>query len=283
MRVRVGTRGSKLAILQTRRVIEKMKTVIPNLKEEIKIIKTSRDLRRIKINSGVFVNEINRAVLRGKIDIGVHSLKDLPTRVPQGLSLACVPERLAPNDALISRGGTGLYSLPNGAVLGTSSPRRKAEIIHLRPDLKFKDIHGNIDTRIRKMEEGSYDGIIVALAALQRCGLQKLVTQRFELDEIVPTAGQGALGVVCKRDRDFLDKISQINDDVAWRETMCERTFMEKLRFDCKTPAGAVARLMDGEIELIVVIHKNGRQLLKLRGQDPKNLGIKAAKMVSKR
>lgn len=280
MRVKVGTRGSRLAILQTRRVIEKMKTVIPNLKEEIKVIKTSGDMRRTKISPGAFVNEINQLVLRGKIDIGVHSLKDLPTRIPQGLSLACVPERLAPNDALISRDNVGLYSLPEGSVLGTSSPRRKAEIAHLRPYLKFDDIRGNIDTRIRKMERGLYDGIIVALAALQRLGLQKRMAQKFELDEVVPAAGQGALAVVCKRDGDFLDKISQINDEVAWCETMCERTFMEKLRFDCKTPAGAVARLMGGEIELTVVVHRNGRQLLKLRGRDPKNLGMKAAEMV---
>lgn len=282
MRVSAGTRGSRLALLQTRKVLEKMKTVIPTIKEEIKVIKTSGDLRK-KVSPGMFVNEINGEILAGKIDIGVHSLKDLPTKLPKGLSLACVPERLAPNDALISRNGTSLNDLTKGSVIGTSSPRRKAEVIHLRPDLQLKDIRGNIDTRIKKMEDGLYDGVIVALAALQRCCLQKLVAQRFELDEIVPAAGQGALAVVCKEDGNLLDEISKINDEVAWRETICERTFMEKLRFGCKTPAGVVAKSTGGEIELITVIHNGGRKLLKLRGQDPRNLGIKAAEMISKR
>lgn len=280
MRVRVGTRGSRLALLQTQRVVEKMRAVIPNLREDIVVIKTSGDVQRTKVSSGMFVNEINRAVLHGRIDIGVHSLKDLPTKLPRDLSLACVPERLAPNDALISRGRADIYSLPTKSVIGTSSPRRKAEIAHLRPDLKFKDIRGNIETRIEKMEKGPYDGIIIALAAIQRCGLQKIVAQRFELDAVVPAAGQGALAVVCRRDWDS-DRISHINDGVAWREAICERTFMEKLNSTCKNPVGAVARSTGGGIELRAVIYRNGRRFLKIRGRDPIKLGTKAVKILS--
>lgn len=281
MRIRIGTRGSRLALLQTQRVMKKMKAAIPNLKEEVRVIKTSGYLRK-NVSQGMFVNEINRAVLDGDIDIGIHSLKDLPIRLPRGLSLACVPERLAPNDALISRDGADLYSLSKRSILGTSSPRRRAEIARLRSDLRFKDVRGNIETRIQKMESGFYDGIVVALAAIQRCGLLKLVAQRFGLDEVVPAAGQGALAVVCRRDEDLLDKIPLINDEVAWRETICERTFMEKSRFSCKTPAGAVAKSTNRKIELIAVIHRGGRRLLKLKGQNPIELGTKAAEIMSK-
>lgn len=279
MRIRIGTRGSRLALLQTRRVVEKMKAVVPNLKEELKVIKTSGDLRRTKISSGMFVNEINQAVLKGEIDIGIHSLKDLPTKLPRGLSLACVPERLTPNDAFISRDGADLHSLPKGSVLGTSSPRRRAEIAHLRPDLKFEDIRGNIETRIEKMERGLCDGIIVALAALQRLGLQKRVVQLFEPDEIVPAVGQGALAVVCKegKTRDFLRKI---NNRHAWREVMCERAFLTELGLGCKACVGAVAQAKGKNIELIAVAHEGGRRLLKLKGPDPIELGKKAGVMM---
>ena len=282
MKVRVGTRGSKLALLQAQSVVDKMRSVIPDIEEEIKVIKTSGDSQRAKIGSGIFVSEINRAVLCGKVDIGVHSLKDLPTRLPRNFLLACVPERLDPNDALISRDGANLYGLPKGSVIGTSSHRRKAEINHLRPDLRFKNIRGNIDTRIKKMETGPYDGIVVAYAALERCGLKKLVAQRFELDEVVPAAGQGALAVVCRRDWTLLDKISQINDETAWRETTCERIFMRKSRFGCKTSAGVVARSKGEEMKLMVAVHRNGRKLLILEGKDPKDLGAKAAEMIKR-
>lgn len=279
MKLKIGTRGSRLAILQTGIVVEKLKTVIPDLREDIKTIKTAGDLRRGKVSTGAFVNEINRAVLRGMIDIGVHSLKDLPTRLPRGLELACVPDRATPNDALVSRDNVGLFNLPKGSVIGTDSPRRIAEISSLRPDLKFKKIRGNIETRIRKVDEGLYDGAIIALAALERLGIRDRAAQVLGLEEVVPAPGQGALGVVSRRGAGsgFLKKI---NDARAWTEVTCERTFLEELGSGCRGGAGAIAKIKGKDIELIAVVHDGGRRLIKLTGRDPVALGRRAGKIL---
>lgn len=279
MRLRIGTRGSRLALLQTQRVVKKMKTVTPNLEEEIKVIKTSGDFRRRKVSSGMFVNEINRAVLKGEIDIGVHSLKDLPTRLPKGLEIACVPERRSANDALVSQGGLNLENLPKGSIIGTDSPRRIDEISSLRPDLKFKKIRGNVDTRIRKVDEGLYDGAIIALAALERLGIQDRAAQVFGLEGVVPAPGQGAIAVVCRRGtgRGLLKKI---NDARAWKEVTCERAFLKKLGSGCQGGVGAIAREKGKSIKLIAVVHDGGRRLIKLTGRDPVALGRRAGKIL---
>jgi len=279
--VRIGTRSSALAMVQTRRVIEKMKTVMPNFEPEIKAIKTSGDAKQKITGSGAFVNEINMAILQGKVDIGVHSLKDLPASLPRGLLIACVPERLSPNDALLSRGGSDLYRLPSGAVIGTSCPRRVAEIRHLRHDLKFGVIRGNIETRIKKMQDGCYDAIVVALAALERLGREGLISQRFELEEVVPAPGQGALAVVCKKDYKWGNVLAEINDERAWLETICERTFIEKLKTGCMSSTGAVARADGRKIKLTAVIHHKGRILRYFEGKEPRRLGKIAAKTMA--
>ena len=166
--------------------------------------------------------------LLGSIDIGIHSLKDLPTELPDGLSLPCIPERVSPNDALVSRDGSGIFDLPEGSIVGVSAPRRLAEIRHIRRDLILKDIRGNVDTRIRKMEEGQYDAIVTALAALERLDLQRVASQIFGVKEVVPAAGQGALAVVCREGHDLVNKLTEINDVRAYNETTCERSFLEK-------------------------------------------------------
>lgn len=278
MELRIGTRGSKLALLQTQRVVKKLEKEVPDIEVEVKVIRTAGDLRHGRAGFGMFVNEINRAVLRGDIDIGVHSLKDLPTRLPKGLELACVPERLDPNDALISRSGVNLYNLPQRSVIGTSSSRRKAEIFHLRPDLKTRKIRGNIDTRIKKMKDGFYDAVVISWAALERLGLWKEAAQKFTFEEMVPAVGQGAIGVVCKKGGvHFLDKI---NDELAWREVTCERAFLAELGVGCRACAGAVAKTGSGTIELTAMVHVGGRVLLKLKGRDPTELGKKAGRML---
>lgn len=279
MKLKIGTRGSRLALLQTRIVVKKLKAVVPDLREDIKTIKTAGDLRRGKVGIGAFVNEINRAALRGTIDIGVHSLKDLPTRLPEGLELACVPDRATPNDALISRDNVGLFNLPKGSVIGTDSPRRIAEISSLRHDLKFKKIRGNVDTRIRKVDEGLYDGAIIALAALERLGIRDRAAQVFGLEEVVPAPGQGALAVVRRRDAG-LGFLKKINDARAWKEVTCERTFLEELGSGCHGRAGAVAKVEGKNIELVAVVHDGGRRLIKLTGRNPVTVGRKAGRIL---
>ena len=280
MKIKIGTRGSRLAILQTKLVLKKLKDVVPELEGEIKVIKTTGDLGYRKVSPGAFVNEINQAVLRGEVDIGVHSLKDLPTKLPDGLELACVPDRASPNDALISRYNLDIYRLPKGSIIGTSSPRRIAEISSLRSDLKFREIRGNVDTRIKKMEDGNYDGIVVALAALERLGMEKRAAQVFELDAVVPAPGQGAIAVVKRRDVKF-KFLEKINDVRAWNEVICERAFLEELGGGCRGSAGAVARVReDGRIDLIAVIHEGGRRVIRLSGKNPVSLGKKAGRLL---
>lgn len=243
------------------------------------MVKTIGDARRGRIVSGMFVNEINRAVLEDKVDVGVHSLKDLPTQLPDGLEIACVPERLAPNDALVSRSGLSIMELPMGSIIGTDSPRRTAEIKSMRPGLKFSGIRGNIDTRIRKLDDGMCDGLIVASAALERLGMMGRAAHVFGLEEMVPAPGQGALAVVGRegRTRKILEKI---NDERAWSEAICERTFLKELGAGCRDGAGAVARARGDHVDLIAVVHDGGRHLLKLSGQSPTKIGRRAGRML---
>lgn len=278
MRLRIGTRGSQLALIQTQRVVERLKTVARDLETEIEVIRTSGDTRRATFVRGMFVNEINRAVLDGRADIGVHSLKDLPTELPEGLSLASVPERLSPNDVLVTRDGVGLDDFPPGSVIGTSSPRRRAEISCLRQDLKFKEIRGNVDTRVKKVMSGLFDGLVTSWAALERLGLQEKTAQKFSFEEVVPAAGQGALGVVRRSDYEC-GFLTQINDERAYLEVICERAFLAELRMGCKACAGAVARAEGERIKLIAAAHdENGRHVVRLEGRDASELGGKAAR-----
>ncbi len=279
MKLRIGTRGSRLALLQAQNVVDKLRAAVPHLQVDIDVIKTAGDMPRRKTSPGMFVNEINRAVLRGEVDIGVHSLKDLPATLPRGVEIACVPERRSPNDVLVSRGNLYLKSLPRESVIGTDSPRRMAEISSLRPDLRFKKIRGNIDTRVRKVDEGLYDGAIIALAALERLGIRDRAAQTFELDEVVPAPGQGALAVVCRRGAGH-ESLREINDKRAWSEVTCERAFLGELEGGCKVGAGAVARVNGKTIDLIAVVHDGGRRLLKLAGRNPIELGKKAGQIL---
>lgn len=278
MRIRIGTRGSKLALLQVRRVVMKLKSIIPRLEVKVKVIPTSGDFGQGRF--GRFVREINRAVLEGGVDAGVHSLKDLPTKLPKGLRLACVPERLDPNDVLVVRGGSSLDDLPSKATVGTSSPRRRAELLHFCPNLRVVEIHGDLIARLNKMEAGFCDALVVARAALERLGMLYRVSYEFGLHEFVPAAGQGAIGVVCKEGE--LEFLAEVNDHRAWMETTCERAFMRELGPNLRSTAAAVARAEDG-IKLIAVVHAGGRQILELEGENPEEVGAQAAKILRSR
>lgn len=283
MRVRIGTRGSELALLQARSVAEQIESVQSDVYTELVEIETSGDRGRGGKGPGMFVKEVNRAVAEGEVDIGVHSLKDLPTDIPTELSLACVPERLSPNDVLVSPSGNDIHSLPSGSIIGTGSLRRKAEISAQRSDLEFEKIRGNVDTRIGKVEGGEYDALITSMAALERLGLTEKAVQEFEFEEVVPAAGQGSLGVVKRTGDGNVDFLNSIYDEDFHREAICERAYLKELGLGCRAGAGIIARVKDAEIKSLAVLHDSeGRRLVKLRGKDPAELGRRAASEVRK-
>ncbi|MFN3472311.1 MAG: hydroxymethylbilane synthase, partial [Aquificaceae bacterium] len=198
MFLRVGTRGSKLALVQTDWVIKQLKRFYPQLEVEKVIIKTTGDkildapLSKVG-GKGLFVKEIEEALLRGEIDFAVHSMKDVPSEIPDGLEVSIIPERESPFDVWISN-WEDLWTLPKEAKIGTSSLRRLSQIKRLRPDLRVEPLRGNVDTRLRKLQDGLYEGIILAEAGLMRLGIQ-VKYRRFSIEELIPAVGQGALGI----------------------------------------------------------------------------------------
>lgn len=283
MKVRIGTRGSELALIQTRAVISKLKSVSPDIETEVKIIKTAGDKSRKITGEGVFVKEINRTVLEGEADVGVHSLKDLPTSLPEQLTLSCVPERLDPSDVLVTKNGDELEDLPSESIIGTGSPRRIAEISCIRDDLNFKKIRGNVDTRIRKVEEGKYDGLITSSAALQRLGLEDKTSQKFDCRKVVPAGGQGALGIVCREGEAQKYLLPEIDDEEKHIEAASERAFLRELGLGCRSGAGVISKHDGKQITLYgVVNNERGRKTIELSGEDPSKLGIKAARELKK-
>lgn len=281
MEIKIGSRGSDLALIQTNTVMRKLKEANPAMEANIEVIKTSGDLRRKPSGDGVFVKEIDMAVLNGEIDIGVHSLKDEPTSLPKGLSLRCVPERLDPADVLVTEDGSLLEDLPGGAIIGTGSPRRRAEIARLRPDLELHDIRGNIPTRIEKVQNGGYDGLITSCAALKRMELEDVAAQKFEPSKVIPAAGQGALGVVCREGEESKWMLTEINNEEKYRQTTCERTFLKELGLGCRSSVGAIAETVGGKIKLLGGLsNEDGRQTVEMVGKDPFEIGSKAGKVL---
>lgn len=253
----VGTRGSKLALWQTNWIIERLRAVNPDLKIETKIITTQGDriqdrpLQSIN-NDGFFVRELEDALLRREIDLAVHSLKDLPHYQPEGLVVPVTPGRADARDALISKGNLSLEELPQNAVIGTSSTRRASQLLALRPDFKVLPLRGNVDTRMRKLQEGSpenYDAIILAAAGLDRLDRGSEITALLPYPAMLPAPGQGALGPECRADDTFLlALLSDLNDPAAQAAVVGEKTFMGALGGGCQTPVGCYLEVKDGQI-----------------------------------
>jgi hydroxymethylbilane synthase len=246
--ITVGTRGSALALVQTRQVVGLLKQAHPDCRFAIQHITTQGD--RVLDRSltaiggkGVFVKEIEEALLQHRIDLAVHSFKDLPTEQPAGLIVGAVPERVDPCDVLVARAGLTLADLPHGARLGTSSLRRSVQVHALRPDLQLADIRGNVDTRLRKLDEGQYDAIILAAAGLGRLGLGDRATQRFDPALFLPAPGQGALALEMRRDDDEVRELAASLDHAPTRAAaLAERAFLSGLGGGCDLPIGAYAR-----------------------------------------
>jgi hydroxymethylbilane synthase len=245
--LRVGTRGSRLALRQTDRVIEQLRAVAPAVSCEVRIIRTAGDRHPEAAISelsadGVFVRALEEALLAGRIDAAVHSLKDLPGALMPGLVLAAYLERGDPADAFVSVIADSVEGLPPGARVGTGSPRRRALLLERRPDLQVVPIRGNVDTRLRKLREGQCDALVLALAGLQRLGLESVVRERLAPDVFVPAPGQGTLTVEVRQDRaDLLTVIGQIDNPAARAAAEAERAFLITLAGGCLMPAGVFA------------------------------------------
>lgn len=255
--IRLGTRGSELARWQTEYVKARLQEAWPGVQFEIQIISTRGDVvldtpLPLIGGKGVFTAELESALREGEIDFAVHSLKDLPTESPPGLTVGAAPERASVNDVLISRGGHGLDALPVGASVGTSSRRRAAQLLHRRPDLMLVDIRGNVPTRITKAldPDGLYDALVLARAGLERLNLLDHVSEELALDVMLPAPGQGALAVQCRDEIDSLALLQPLNHAETWAAVTAERAFLDGLGGGCATPVAAYAHVEGGELRL---------------------------------
>lgn len=254
--IRIGTRGSALALAQAEEVRRRLQARFPSRRFRIVTIKTRGDEFQAvelfkKKGIGVFTKAIEKKLLDNKIDIAVHSLKDLPTQLPKGLLLAAVPKRLDTRDLLVSRKRYTLASLPKGSVVGTGSPRRKRQIFGLRPDLVLEDIRGNLDTRVRKVLKRELDALVVARAGLLRLKKYLRFAVPVPRGQILPAVGQGALGLETRKgDRELLKMARLLNHSVTEKEVSAERLFLKALRGGCRVPVGIDAAVRNGKIFL---------------------------------
>ena len=266
----IGTRGSALALWQSNWVAGELARLHTGTETQLLTIKTRGDkildVSLAKVGGkGLFVTEIENALLSGEADLAVHSLKDVPTEQPEGLCLAAFPERGDPMDALVSREGLPLRGLPQGATIGTSSLRRVAQLKHARPDLQFAPLRGNVDTRLRKLAEGEADAIILAAAGLKRLGRQDAITERLSPEVCLPAAGQGIVCIECRSDDDRTRTLLAALDSPASRvSAAAERHVIAALEGSCQVPIGAFSEIEGDALTVrAVVADLEGKRLVR--------------------
>ena len=290
----VGSRRSKLALTQTNWVIEQLKGLGLPFEFEVKEIVTKGDrildVTLSKVGGkGLFVKEIEHALLTKETDMAVHSMKDMPAELPEGLTIGCIPGREDHRDALISKDGKTLDQLKAGAIVGTSSLRRSAQLLAVRPDLEIKWIRGNIDTRLQKLKDEEYDAIILAAAGLSRMGWSKdVVTEFLEPEVCLPAVGQGALSIECRSDdTELLEALKKFESLPTTKTVTAERTFLNEMEGGCQVPIAGYATISDtGEIKLTALVAQpNGTVILKeeVTGTDPEEVGKRAAGLLKER
>jgi hydroxymethylbilane synthase len=264
----IGTRGSALAQWQTNYVIAALKRIAPDLQIETRIIKTTGDKDQTRSLAdlgglGVFTKEIENAFLAHEIDLAVHSLKDLPTETANGLMIAAIPEREDPRDCIVSRHNVGLPQLPRGARIGTSSARRTAQLLALRPDAQIVSLRGNVDTRLRKAQSDDYDAVVLAAAGIIRLGRASEITEYLSLDSFLPDPGQGALAIEIRADdTEFAALVSQLDHAPTRAAVTAERAFLRALGGGCRMPIGAYAELRGDELYLRgIVASDDGKEI----------------------
>ena len=272
----IGTRGSSLAMCQAQIVQTRLEERFPERTFRLQTIKAQADkdpeLPLIAMSGeGVFVKELETALLEARVDLAVHSLKDLPLETPASLRLAAVLEREEPRDAFVSRSGETFDQLPSGARVGTSSLRRRSQLLHWRHDLQMCEIRGNVDTRLRKLGEGQYDAIVVAACGLIRLGLEERITEYLELSRMLPEPGQGALAIEARADDEqLLELLRGLDDPVSRACVEAERAFLRALGGGCRVPIAAYAEHRDGSLELEgAVIAPDGSSQLRGRVLGP--------------
>ncbi|MBI2846682.1 MAG: hydroxymethylbilane synthase [Chloroflexi bacterium] len=266
----VGTRGSALALKQAQITLDALKSACTEMRFALKTIRTQGDREQDKplsrfSSTGVFVKELESALLRGEIDLAVHSLKDLPTELPKGLTLGAFIEREDARDVLVSRGNITLADLPRGATVGSGCPRRTAQLKAIRPDLEMKEIRGNVDTRIRKLVAGEYDGVVLAAAGLLRMGWADRIAEYLPYDICLPAAGQGAIAVEVRSNAiEVAGIVARIDHYNTRQAVTAERLFLSHLGGGCQVPISSYGQIRDGVLLLKgVMASQNGERLLR--------------------
>ena len=289
--LRVGTRGSELALAQTRGVVTSLKQRHPGLEIEIETIRTQGDMvtdvpLSLMGDRGLFIKEIESALLDGTVDFAVHSMKDLPTELPAGLILAAITERLDPRDMLIARKAGSLETLPRDGTLATGSLRRRSQVLAARPDLRIVELRGNITTRLRKFSQSRWDAMVLASAGLARLGVAEHVFTPIPTDQMLPAVGQGALGLEARADdREVLQYLSDLDHHETSFQVEAERALLRRLQGGCQVPIGASCTLLNHRLVLEAYIGTpDGRRHLrrKVEGskEKPRELGESLARQM---
>jgi len=290
--IRVGTRGSRLAIAQTEIALAALRKAYPRVRFEVITISTKGDIDKRPLftmdEKGIFEKEVNEAVRQGTVDFAVHSLKDIPSDLSDDLLVACIPKRASPNDVLVNDNGQKLKELAPGSLVGTSSLRRAVQLTSTRPDLNVRPIRGNVETRVKKVISGEYDAVVLAEAGLTRIGMKDLIIERFSIRDFVPAPGQGAIAILCRRgDKALAGMLRQIEDSRSRIEVLAERALIRKIEGGCRFPLGAVAITNDDKITLYAsVFSADGKQNIRVkkvgRASEAEKLGSKVADMLVK-
>ncbi|WP_210128104.1 hydroxymethylbilane synthase [Staphylococcus sp. GDX8P114P-2] len=288
----VGSRRSKLAMTQSQQFIDKLKAIDPTLDIEIKEIVTKGDkivdkqLSKVG-GKGLFVKEIQNELFNKDIDMAIHSLKDVPSVIPEGLTLGCIPDREIPFDAYIAKNHVKLQDLPAGSIVGTSSLRRSAQILAHYPELTIKWIRGNIDTRLNKLYNEDFDAILLAAAGLKRMGWSDdIVTTYLDKDTLIPAIGQGALGIECRADdTELLELLQQVHNQEVADCVTAERTFLKAMDGSCQVPIGGYASINEqNEIEFTgLIMSPDGKERYEhtVSGTDPVALGEQVSEVLN--
>lgn len=293
-RIIIGTRGSRLALWQAEWVKSRLGDIFPDLEVGILVMKTIGDkildVPLAKIGGkGLFVKEIEEALLSGRIDIAVHSMKDMPAYLPDGLCIAAIPERGDPYDVFVSGNEKSLEGQPTGAVIGTSSLRRASQVRHFRPDIRITQLRGNLDTRLKKLDSGEMDAIVLAAAGVKRLGMTDRITQVIPVDIILPAVAQGALCIETRQDdEETLAIASKLHHHQSALVVRAERAFMRKLEGGCQVPIAALAKISGQELEITgLVAEIDGSSVLKdtVSGdiKTPENAGLQLAERLLER